>query len=99
MNLVCKSGSGFGGGNEERRWLRVGGNFVSNVDAPVMLRPEVTFKSFFRMAANPVYGSTVLGEEARGRRKEELMIGFAPVSEVMNRIEPINYGFAVRVNR
>ncbi len=79
--------------------MGVGSNFVSNVDAPVVLRPEMAFKPFFRVAANPVDGSTRLGEKARSRREEELMIRFAPIGNILDGVELINYGFAVRVNR
>ena len=60
-------------------WRVRRGKFVSNMDAPVVLSPKVTFGTFFRVTTRPVNRFTDRGKECFGCAVKELVVGFAPV--------------------
>ncbi len=55
------------------------GKLISDVDAPVMLGPEVTLSALFRVTTCPVNRFTNRGQKCFGCAVKELVISFAPV--------------------
>jgi hypothetical protein len=55
------------------------GKLISDVDAPVMLGPEVTLSALFRVTTCPVNRFANRGQKCFGCAVKKLVISFAPI--------------------